>query len=250
MLYPNCPPIGSQNALKLVMPYHEFDPGLYQDAFESNIERVNYDGLQPDVHSFTLVPRLYRDHSVVGNEDYKVQIADPACTSQKRHESPARRSDEDELSLRLLKAQLQEQMRGPMLQALDGPGPHLHTMPTPYPMTESMWTPPIGQGHPYDGRNALPSVRAKEWDEIATAIKLLNLNFYERQRRAGRFQQPLHWEPPIPMGFGERAKFHQPGQRAPLRGGGGCPVACECGSETCNGPTLVTSEWDWTRVRQ
>jgi hypothetical protein len=251
-LYPNCPPTGSQNALKLVMPYQEFDSHLYQDAFESNIERVNYDGSQPNVQCFTLVPRLYRDHSVVGNEDYKVQVADPAYTSHKRHQSPARRSDEDELSLRLLKAQLQEQMRGPMLQALEGPGPHLHTMPTPYPMTESMWAPPIGPGHPYDGRHALPSVRAKEWDEIATAIKLLNLGFYDRQRRAGHFTQPQYWEPPIPMGFDERAKFYQPGQRASLRGGGGgCPVGCECGGEACASVrAFMGSEYDWRQVRQ
>src|SRR6202030_2322827 len=124
----------------------------------------------------------------------------------------------------------------------------LHTMPTPQPMVESMWTPPIGPGHPYDGRNALPSARAREWDEIATAIKLLNLNYDARQRRAGfhrNYNQQQYWEPPIPTGFGERAKFNQPG-RTPLRGGGG-RGPCECGSETCNGP-LVTSEWDWTRV--
>jgi hypothetical protein len=256
MLYPNCPPIGSQNALKLVMPYNEFDPRLYRDAFDSNVERINYDGSQSDVHNFTLVQRLYRDHRVVGNNDYKVQIQDPAsqtCPPQpprKRYESPALRSYQDELSLRLLKAQLQEQMRGPMLQAAEGPGPYLHTMQTPQPMVESMWTPPIGPGHPYDGRNALPSVRAREWDEIATAIKLLNLNYHDRQRRTGfqcNYNQQPYWEPPIPMGFEKRAKFNQPGPRAPLRGGGG-GGPCECGSETCNGAP-VTSEWDWTRVR-
>jgi hypothetical protein len=50
------------------------------------------------------------------------------------------------------------------------------------------------------------------------------------------------------MGFHERAKFNQPGRRAPLRGGDGAIVECGSGSNVC--ANRVGSEWNWQHVRQ
>ena len=128
---------------------------------------------------------------------------------------PSGADAQDHLNNRVLAAHLEEQKRGPRDIEENGPGPHPHTMPTFRPITEPMWMRPIGSNHTYGENHVYPNVRAKEWDDISTAIKTLNIN---NQTHDGKW-----WEPPIPMGFEKRAAFNHSRVSnklpQPLRGG-------------------------------
>jgi hypothetical protein len=250
LLTPNCPEIGSQNALNLTLPNFEVDSSLHQAVFGDKYNLVDYIPAQDISFSrqypwLTTSPRTWRDRNALANEEYKIQTADPNLITELGQISTAAsppsklclselsatelKRMENELNNRILKAQIAEQSRT-MAEIAQGPGLYPHTTESmPRELIENMWMPPIGPGHPYAGKNAIPHPRSREWDELANAIKLINLDYLDRDSSAQKW-----WEPPIPTGFDARARFNQPPRQAnplssSLRGNG-------------------KNEWDWVNV--
>jgi hypothetical protein len=244
MLIPNCPPVGSQNGLHLTMPNFECDRSLHHEVYGNEYDIVNYhpgdNTSPPEQYTWcTLTPRVYTDQDVLGNDEYKVQTANPRpvaeqiqCTSEASALKPSPRrlsiaslkKMQDQMSTRIVEAQIAEQMRKRKEIEL-GPGPYPHIVcNTSRPLTENMWMPPISPGHQYTGLSAMPNPRSREWEELANAIKLINLDYSQRNNRAQKW-----WEPPIPMGFDRRTRFNQPLQPATPLGAG-------------------KNEWDWVNI--
>jgi hypothetical protein len=247
LLTPNCPEIGSSNALHLNMANFEVDSNLHDDVYNSQYNMVNYiPGRNVNFLQHypwcTLSPRMWSDRNAFGNEEYKVQIADPSKIAdriprQKENLTPGKqrwtieelKKMQNNLNLEIIKAQLAEQART-IEEISRGPGPYPHTRSDPIqPIEENMWLPPIKPGHRYTGKNALPHPRSREWDEVAEAVKLLNLEYLERDTRA-----PKWWEPPVPMGFDARARFNQPPPQP-----NSLSSTLRCGGK---------NEWDWVKV--
>jgi hypothetical protein len=241
MSTPNCPLKDTQNHLMFVYPFYGL--GTTHPAFDLGVNammdytkgmKLDYSLREP--WHMTVYPEPNDHPDTLGTSTYKVQVPDlrtrprPAPTTI---QGPALTPEElkrrdDEWRKKILDANLAEEKRTPADCKEYGAGFHPHMgMQTIRPLTEDMWVRGIGPGHRYHGRCVTPNPGGREWWEISEAIKGLNIEVLEREvRRSTQF------EPPIPTGFGARAKFNQPGRqqpvrKAPLRGGD------------------TIDEWDW-----
>jgi hypothetical protein len=252
LLTPNCPKVGSQNGLHLTMANFEGDKTLHQAVYGNEFNMTNYipeqDCNQQQQNPWcTLTPHKYDDQDVLGNDEYKVQTADPEqaaeqtkCKSESINSSPSPRRlsiaflkrMNDQMSTRIIEAQIAEQLRTRKDLEHGGAGPYPHTTSsTSQPITENMWMPPISPGHQYTSLNVIPNPRSREWEELASAIKLINL---ENSHRSNCRPQKW-WEPPIPMGFERRTRFNQPPRSSP--------------SSTSSSPSPnAGNEWDWVNI--
>jgi hypothetical protein len=234
MLQPNCPQYESQNGLQTSWKNSDPNTNFRDVIVQKGLNLVDcYSGEMFDVnHQFPgcllTSNELLKDIDILCDEKWKMQRADPeqvgkiaeklAATDTVNTEASPRRWSiaelrciSNSLSVRTLADQIRRESQTIKQREDEGPGPYLHTVPTPgEEIFENQWAPPIGPGHGYQNRNVLPNYRAREWDAIARAI-----------HNSNSASQNKWWEPPIPTGFEHRARFLQPApqQTMTLRGG-------------------------------
>jgi hypothetical protein len=228
LLTPNCPGIGSQNALSLTLPNLDADHSLHQEVYDDRYNLVDYIPGQ-DVGFLKQYPWLIIPHqtwgekNAFGSDKNKIQTADPhqfaARSQQSTTMSPPIAFGPRELSTMELK-----KMNGYLdTQVLMSPRaqqsrivPEIAQGPTVYPYTTenasreltNMLVPLTNPGHCYVGENVLPNPMSRELEEIENAIRLINLKILEGDSPSQKW-----WEPPIPFGFDARACFNQPHQQ-------------------------------------